>query len=185
MKKGYNLLILKALEFFIQNPYEEIHLREFSRRLKISVNSSQRFLDLFLHKGFIKEERKANLRYFKANIDNIVFRNIKITYSLDRLEEINLADKLEESKVSHAVLFGSIGEGKDDVNSDLDIVIIGINKNKVLDLIKEIEHKMHKEVNLHFFSWHEWKRTYKENKAFYLDVISKGINLIGEMPIVE
>ena len=55
MKKGYNLLVLNALGFFVENPYEEIHLREFSRRLKISVNSSQRFLGLFLNEGLIKD----------------------------------------------------------------------------------------------------------------------------------
>jgi CTP-dependent riboflavin kinase len=63
MKKGYNMLILKALEFFIENSYEEIHLREFSRRIAISPNSSQRFLNFFLKNDFIVEERKANGKF--------------------------------------------------------------------------------------------------------------------------
>ena len=56
MKKGYNLLILKALGFFIDNPYNKIYLREFSRKLKISLNSAQRFLNFFLEKNLSKKK---------------------------------------------------------------------------------------------------------------------------------
>ena len=49
MKKRYNYpLMLKALEYFVLNPYSEIYLREYARETGISINSAQRFLDYFL-----------------------------------------------------------------------------------------------------------------------------------------
>ena len=181
MKKGYNLLILKALEFFIRNPYEDIHLREFSRRLKISPNTAQRFLDLFLKEGFINQERKANLRYFKANLDNIVFRQIKITYSIKELKDSNLINHLKD-RFSSLILFGSLAKGLDDENSDIDM--IGIGDIKKINL-HDFENILKREINLHSFSIGQWKKQANGNKAFYQDVIIDGINLIGEIPIIN
>jgi len=179
MKKGYNLLILKALEFFIENPYDEIYLREFSRKLNISPNTSQRFLDLFLKEDFIKEEKRANLRYFKANLDNPVFRQIKITYSIKKIKDSGLIDYLG-GYFSSAILFGSIAKGVDDDKSDVDLVCIGPNKKLSLHTFEE---KLKREINLIVFNIGQWKKQKKENKAFYQDVIVNGINLIGEIPL--
>lgn len=179
MKNGYNPLILKSLEFFIENPYKEIHLREFSRKLKISVNSSQRFLKIFLEEGFVSERRVANLRYFKANLDSIVFRNIKITYSLRKIINSGLIDFFK-NKFNHVVLFGSVSKGLDDKKSDVDIVCVGNGKRE--DLFR-FEKRLGSEINLHVFSFFKWKEAKIKNKAFYQDVISTGINLVGEMPV--
>lgn len=175
----YNILILKALEFFIQNPNEEIHLRGFSRLVNISINSAQRFLNIFLNENLIKERRIANLRYFKANLDSIVFRNIKITYSLKKIEDSGLIDFLRRD-FSHAVLFGSVAKGLDDKKSDIDIICIG--KGSKPD-IYDFQRKFGRELNIQTFGFEKWEKTKKENKAFYQDVISTGINLIGEMPV--
>jgi predicted nucleotidyltransferase len=188
MKKRYNnnsffedILILKCLGFFFENPYEKIHLREFSRRIKVSLNTSQRFLNYFLEQGFIQESREANLRYFKANLKSLTFKHLKIAFSLKKMEDSKLIDYLSE-RFPQIVLFGSIAKGVDDVNSDIDIVCIGIKKE--LDLF-EFNKKLKREINVHFFSLAQWKKQKQENKAFYHDVILTGINLIGEMPIIE
>jgi len=181
MEDSYNLLVLKALEYFIDNPYEEVYLREFSRKLKISPNTAQRFLDLFLKQGLIKEEKKANLRYFKANLDNVVFRFIKKTYIIKKLQESGLIDHLTKN-FSNVILFGSSSKGVDDRNSDIDLVCIGKGRVQGVDVFEE---RLDKEINVHVFSLAEWKKQKKDNRAFYQDVISDGINLIGEVPIVD
>jgi len=181
-KDVYGLLVLRALEFFIENPYEEIYLREFSRKLKISPNTAQRFLDLFLKEDFINEEKKANLRIFKANLDNIVFRQIKITYSIKKIRNSGLIDFLKE-KFSSVILFGSIAKGLNEDKSDIDLVCIGKDIKKINSY--DFEKKLKKEINLHIFSRGKWKKQATENKAFYQDIIVDGINLIGEIPIID
>lgn len=176
-----DILILKCLKFFFENPYEKIHLRGFARKMKISLNTSQRFLNLFLEQNFISESREANLRYFKANFNSLSFRYLKIAFSLKELENSKLIDYLAE-KFLQVILFGSVAKGTDDANSDIDIVCIGIKKE--LDLFK-FNKKLKKEIAVHQFTISEWKKQKQENKAFYQDIISTGINLIGEMPILE
>lgn len=183
MKKGYNLLILKALSFFVENPYERIHLREFSRKLKISLNSAQRFLGLFLKENFILEERVANLRYFKTNLNSIVFRNIKLTFSLKEISATGIIENIKE-KVFNFILFGSVAEGKDDLKSDYDFLIIGKDKAGIKKIFSVFEDKFSREINLHLFTFEEWRNQAKINKAFYQEIISKGVCLIGEKPVV-
>jgi predicted nucleotidyltransferase len=176
-----DILTLKCLKFFFENPYEKIHLREFSRRMKVSLNTSQRFLNSFLEQGFLLESREANLRYFKANLNSLTFKHLKIAFSLEELEKSGLTVYLTE-KFPQVVLFGSIAKGADDINSDIDLVCIGLKKE--LDLF-EFNKKLKREINVHFFSLAQWKKQKQENKAFYQDIISTGINLIGEMPVIE
>jgi predicted nucleotidyltransferase len=182
MKKGYNLLILGALKYFIENPYNKVHLREFSRILKISPNSANRFLDLFLKEGFVIEERVANLRYFRANLKSVSFRQMKKLFCVKEIENSGLLDELKGVCFS-LVLFGSCAKGVDDKNSDIDFVIITKNENKIKTIFKKYERKFNRELSLHIFSSLRWKKEKIENKAFYQDVVSSGINLIGEIPI--
>ena len=176
-----NSLVLRCLKFFFENPYEKIHLRGFARKMKISLNTSQRFLNIFVEQKFIQESREVNLRYFKANMNSLSFKYLKIAFSLKELENSKLIDYLAE-KFPQVILFGSAAKGTDDFSSDIDLVCVGIKKE--MDLF-EFNKKLKKEINIHFFSPAQWKKQKQENKAFYQDVISTGINLIGEMPILE
>jgi predicted nucleotidyltransferase len=185
MTKKYNNLILNALSFFIENPYEEIYLRDYNRRLKISLNSSQRFLNIFLKENLIKDFKRGNLRYFKANIDSISFKQIKILFSVKFIEDSGLLEDLVKLNVNNVVLFGSVAEGKDDLKSDFDFLVISNDKDKVLQIFRKFENKINREVNIHCFNWFEWKKQAIQNKAFYQDIIIKGLNLIGEMPLVN
>lgn len=178
-------LVLEALCFFVENPYDEIYLREFSRKLSISPNSAQRFLDKFVKEGFVNEIRRGNLRYFRANLDSVTFRQIKVVFSMKQIEDSGFMEYCNELGASHCVLFGSVAKGLDDVKSDVDFVVLGPVKKKILAGIMKFEKKIEKEMQVHVFSWSEWKKQAKSNRAFYQDVITTGIPLIGNVPIVE
>lgn len=182
MKKGYNLLVFDALKYFIENPYSEIHLREFGRFLKISPNSASRFLDLFLNQGFVVEKRVANLRYFRANVDSVVFREIKKAYSVKLIEGIGLLGGLKDEVLS-VMLFGSVAKGLDDFSSDIDLAIVGENKKKIREIVQKYQKKIKRELSCHVFTSIEWKKEKVNNRAFYQDVVGCGMNLIGEILI--
>ena len=178
------LIFLKVVKFFLDNPFEEVYLRQLAKKLKLSSFAIKKYADLLIKENFIKEERKANLRYFRANIDNLFFKQLKIAFNIKLILNSGLLDFLKQNlaNVSSIVLFGSMAKGEDDKNSDVDILIIG--KEKHLDL-NEFEEKIDKEITLHIFSWSEWNKQAVENKAFYSDVISHGIPLYGELPLLK
>ncbi|MCX6741852.1 MAG: nucleotidyltransferase domain-containing protein [Candidatus Pacearchaeota archaeon] len=178
------IILLKLTSFFLENSYEEFYLRELSKKLKISVFAVKKYADYLLKEGLIQEERKGNLRYFKANLENLFFKHLKISRNINLITKSGLVEFLKEnlSNVSSIVLFGSVARGENNKESDIDINIIG--KEKTLDLEK-FEDKLNKKINLHVLSWSEWNAKVKKDSAFYFDVITQGISLYGELPIIK
>lgn len=175
------LLLLKTAKHFLDNPYEEIYLRELARKLKLSPFATKKYADVLLKEGLIIETRKANLRYFKANLANLFFKHLKISLNIKIILDSNLVAFLKEniSNVSSIVLFGSFARGENTKKSDVDIVIIG--KKKYLNLNK-FERKISGDINMHIFSWSDWRNKIKKDKPFYYEVILHGIPLFGELP---
>ncbi len=178
------LTLLKITRFFIENPYQEVYLRQLAKKLKLSPFAIKKYADLLLEDKLIKEERKANLRYFKSNINNLFFKHLKIAFNLRIILKSGLTGFLTENipNVSSIVLFGSIAKGEDDKKSDVDILVIG--KKKYINLDK-FEKTIDKRITTHMFSWSEWNNKAKKDKAFYYEVVIHGIPLYGELPLVK
>lgn len=172
------------MNYFFENPYDEFYLRELAKKLRISPYAVKKYLDLFVKEGIIKDEKKANLRYFRANTENLFFRNLKEAFSIDLILKSGFLDFLKESiaNVSSITLFGSVAKGEDDKKSDMDILVIG--KHRYINL-NNFEEKIGKEINLHILSWSEWSKKGKANDPFYFEVISHGNPLYGELPLVK
>jgi len=172
---------LKLLTFFMDNPYGEVYLREAATRINLSPFAVKKYAEMLLKEGFIVEERRANLRYFKANTGSLSLRYMRIARNLDLIRRAGLVADIVKGipNLSSIVLFGSMASGENDGGSDLDLVVIGSKKE--IDLT-ECEGKLDREVNTHVFSWAEWKRKAAEDAPFYKEVVKYGIPLYGEMP---
>ena len=175
--------LFEFARFFLENPYQEVYLRGISRKLKISTFAVKKYADDLVKKELLLEERRANLRYLKLNTSNVVVKYLKISLSLQRVRDSGIVEFILDNirNVSSIVLFGSVAKGEDGEDSDIDLVIIG--KSKTLDFVK-FEKNMGREINYHVFSWNEWNKQLTENRAFYLDVVTHGISLYGELPVV-
>lgn len=178
------MLIAKTMKYFLENPYKEVYLRELSKILKISPFAIKKYASILIKENIILEERKANLRYFKANISNIFYRQLKISFNIQKILKSNIIEYIQKSvpAVSSIVLFGSLAKGTDDEKSDIDLLIIG--KEKDIDF-KGIKKNLGRAINEHIMMWSEWKKNYENNKAFYYEIISYGIPLYGELPIIK
>jgi len=175
--------LIEIIKYFLDNPYSEVYLRELAKKIHLSPFAVKKYADILVKKAIISEEKKANLRIFKANTGSLFYKHLKIAYNIQKIEDSGLISKLRGiPNVSSLVLFGSTAKGQDDSKSDIDMVVIG--KRERINLNSE-ERKLNKEINLHVYSWSGWKREAKENAAFYYDVVGQGISLYGELPIVK
>ena len=84
--------------------------------------------------------------------------------------------------ISSILLFGSYAKGDNDEESDIDILVISLAKEKPTATLAQL---LKRDVNLISFSPAEWSQQAKTNKAFYFDVILDGIVLYGTRPVVE
>lgn len=166
----------KILEYFFNEPYLEIHLRELSRRLNLSASATKKYLDLMVKEGLLIETKYANTRNFKANTQNLVFKHLKIAHNLKFLKDLRLIDKIldKHEHIQSIMLYGSFAKGLNDKNSDIDLVIISPKKVFIED----------SKVSVVNFTLSDWKKQLKDNKSFYQEVIVYGICLFGEVPVL-
>lgn len=178
-----DIVLLKVLRHFFENTHTSVYLRELAKKTGTSPFAAKKYADFLVSKAIISDERQGNLRLMKANISNPVYKYLKISYTIHKLQDAGLPEQIlkQREKVSSIQLFGSMAKGQDDSRSDVDIVIIGTLKRISFS---QVESKLGRQVNAHFFTWSEWKKQASTNKAFYTDVISYGIPLYGGMPLI-
>jgi len=177
-------LFIKTAKYFLENPYEETYLRELAKKLKISPFATKKYASILLKENLINEERKGNLRYFKANTNNLFYKHLKISLNIKKIIDSEIIGFIQNNIVatSSIILFGSVAKGEDNEKSDIDILIIG--KDKHLNL-SDFEKKLGRTINTHIMMWNGWKKNYELNRAFYYDIIAYGIPLYGGLPLVK
>ena len=179
-----NIIQMRVLAHFIEYPTEEFYLRELGRILGMSPMTVKRSLDLLLNDGFIIREKRKNQILYQANMVKISFRFLKISHNLAMLEEKHVVDDLLDNVqgISSIVLYGSYARGENDAHSDIDILTISMAKKIDTDLISK---NIDMAVNIMNFTSTQWTRQAKDNRPFYLDIITEGIVLYGTRPVIE
>ena len=180
----FNTVSMKIMQYFFGNPYEQIHLRELSRKAKISIYSTKKIADDLVNQRILIEKRQGNQRLLQANMENQFFKQLKIAYSIKKIQDSNILQYLEEKipAISSITLYGSTAQGKDDEKSDTDLLIIG-QKTKID--ISKYEKKLNKEINLLIMKWSEWRTHAKQDKPFYREIVKDGIALLGNIPVIK
>jgi len=109
------LKFLKFTEFFLGNPYKEFYIRELAKKLKISPFATKKYADILVKEKLILEEKRANLRYLKANVKNLFYKYLKISYNVKKLLDSRFIEYLESNiaNLTSITLFGSLAKGED------------------------------------------------------------------------
>ena len=175
---------LKVLSLFLENPHTSYYLRESARILNMDPMTVKRSLDLLVEDEFLVKVEEKNRILYRTNIENPALRHLKISYNLSWLREKGMVDFIinRMKSVTSIMLFGSFAKGENDENSDVDILTISLDKDKPT---AELAKLLGRDVNLVNFTPAQWSNQAKNNRAFYLDVITDGILLYGTKPVVE
>jgi len=168
---------IKVLEYFITHPTTEIHIKELSRKSGMSPGSAKIYCDIFERDNILLLKRKGNLKLFTLNNDSFIVRELKKTYYIILLKELGI-EELSENCTSLAI-YGSFASGEFDERSDLDILIIGEEKNINKDLILELQEKLKKEIQLTAMPYYRWEKMKKEGDRFAENVLRNHILIKG------
>ena len=169
MLEKYNRYTL--LKLFLDSPTDSFRLREIARLTKISPPSVMSYLKEFEKEGLIKKQTKRDVPFYTAMRDSanfILYKKISILFELNKS---GLVDYLWDGLSPEAiVLYGSFAKGESIENSDVDLFILGKEKNVG---ISEFEKKLNKRI--HLFSKESLKEISHELKNNVLNgIIIKG-----------
>ena len=167
----------KILEYFLIYPTEKTYLKELAKKLQISPRSVKIYCDIFEKEGIIIREIKGNMHIFRTNNDNFRVKEMKRAYFLNLLAEMNI-EKIAEECASIAI-YGSYASGNYDEESDIDIIIIGDEKNVKRELVVDIMKKTDKEIQLNVIPIIKWEKLKKDNDHFVKNIIRNHVLIKG------
>lgn len=138
---------LNMLKIFFEEPNREFNVREVARILKIAPATASNKLNLFKEEGILNERKERFLKLYKSNLENELYKDLKIFYNIRKIKESKLIDNLNKFYLKPTiVLFGSATSGLDTETSDFDLLIISEKTKEFPELIKfekVINRKLH------------------------------------------
>jgi len=171
--KNQNLI----LEEFFHNTDKAYYLQELGKVLGKKVGVFQRDINKLVENGILEDYHRGNNRFFKLNKIHPLFpefKNIflKTTGVVGLLEkELTNIDGIEK-----AFIYGSIASGKEDLNSDVDLFVVGEADEMVLiNIVNDIEKRIGREINYILISEEEFERKISEKNSFILNVLNNKI----------
>ncbi|MDD5568198.1 MAG: nucleotidyltransferase domain-containing protein [Candidatus Omnitrophica bacterium] len=139
----------KLLSYFFINPDEKLYTNELLRKLKLDKRNLLRKIKELEGEGLIKSETRGNLKFYSMNKSyplyneyrSIVFKTIGIE---KRLSEI----MGQLPGVKKAYIYGSYPQGKMDVHSDIDLLVVGSHKILLLQKkLNALQKEIDREIN--------------------------------------
>jgi predicted nucleotidyltransferase len=142
----------KTAEIFFINPSKEYYLMDISRTIGLAHTSVKKSLKelikLEIIKESIKKRGKRKFPFYKANLDEEIFKRHKIVYNISSILNSGLINFIEEKlSPKSVVLFGSYQRGEDIESSDIDLFVEC--KEEQLN-IGIFEKKLKRKIQLHF-----------------------------------
>ncbi|MBI2654990.1 nucleotidyltransferase domain-containing protein [Candidatus Woesearchaeota archaeon] len=177
-KLKFTVLQMEILRFLFIKSGMAFNERGIARHLDVSPTAVSNSLEKLEKENMIsvKKDKESKRLSIGLNKDNPKVYSLKRAENLKLIDESGLAEFLSDAfPGSSIILFGSYSTGEDNVNSDIDIAIIG-SKEKELDTSKF--HKLlERPISLNFY---EDFRNIKKNLK---DNICNGIVLKGAIQL--
>lgn len=171
------------LRLFYTNPDQNYYIQEIGRILDKKPGVFQRTLYDMERKGILISEYKANARYFRANKDYPLYRELKSII----FKTIGIMGSIKEvlenaGPIAFSFLYGSFANGKENYLSDIDLIIIGSpDENNIVRDFEKLEGNLMREINYKLFTFEEFLESVRQKDAFLSGILKdQKTMLIGE-----
>lgn len=157
------------LEWFFDNPTTSIHLRELSRKLKLSMPTIIKGINKLQKNNLIIIEKTIVVTNIKANLNNKKLIQLKKVNNLEKIYTSGLIEELNKKIPKAIILFGSYAFGEDVEESDIDIAIIS---KKTVNLSEKFEKLLKRKISLHQIELNKVSKEFKT--SLYNGIVLEG-----------
>jgi predicted nucleotidyltransferase len=162
---------LQILTFLARNPDKQFYIREIAKIMNKSVGGTHKTLKSLKEMDFIKENKSGKNIYYQINQMNPSIKNFKIFMTINELTTLVNKLKYISEKI---ILFGSCSNGEDTSDSDIDLLILTNEKEKVNKKI--LNTKFNRKIQAVVVNAGDLMKIKEKDKGFYQE-INKGITL--------
>lgn len=175
--------IFKILTVFSISPGSKFKRNELKEKTKLNNVPLDSALSKLVNLDFIKKEKKIYSINFELNTIKPLLEIISKQYKSLKEIPLNiyflLVDLVSDMKLSkeEVYLFGSYSKLIYKEGSDIDIAILGENfkQNSINNLVKKLETKYNKKIEIHIFNKMEFYKNKKD--PLIKDIIRNGTKL--------
>ena len=165
----------RVLNYFFLNPHRKVYVNALQRRLNLDKRNLVKKLKELEEEGILRSERQGNLKLYFLNTAYSLYKE----YRNIILKTVGLEERLkeilnQEKGIKEAYLYGSYAGNKMDVNSDIDLLVIGVHS--ILSLQKKInklEKEVDREINVVNIDVKEYKKRLKARDPFLEGIFSR------------
>jgi len=170
-KMNITPLGLQILTFLARNPDKQFYIRELAKNMDKSVGGTHKTLKSLKDMDFIKENKSGKNIYYQMNQMNPSIKNFKIFVTINELTIlVNKLKKISEK----IILFGSCAYGEDTAESDIDLLVLTNEKDKVNKKI--LNFKFNRKIQAVVVNAGDLIKIKEKDKGFYQEV-NRGITL--------
>lgn len=167
---------VKLLNQFLLYPENEYYLRELTKKFRASPRSIQIELKNLENIELIQKRISGNQHYYSANKQHPIFNDLQNIF----IKTMGLIDVLKryfsdyKKDIHFAFVYGSLSKGNASAGSDVDVMIIGDVKSRLIsgDLAK-VAQELGREVNHAIFPLSEFCSRLKKDDHFLMTVFKE------------
>jgi len=169
-----NPALVSVLSLFLLHPEEEFYQRNIAETTGNALLQVQRALKRIERAGLVTKTRRGNMVYYKADRMHPAFEDLKRVF----LKTVALGDVLREAlapladKVKLAFIFGSLAQGRETAQSDVDLFLVGeLSLRETSKILGPVTSELGREFNPVVYPPEEFKIKARENHHFINEVI--------------
>ena len=151
----------------------ELHVREIARQSGLNDATVRQELKRLIRSGVIKDRKDGNRLYYGANAEHPLYPEIRnIVLKTSGLADV-LREALDRGAITLAFIFGSVANGTDKAQSDVDLMVLGkLSLRQLGKLLSGVVTRLGREINPHVMSPEEFARRIKTRDHFLTSVLS-------------
>lgn len=167
----------KVLALLFGQPDRKFQMSELISLIDSGVGAVHRIVKRLTNSRLVNEERIGRTKFYQANSRSPVFQEIHSlvtkTVALTIPLETALAPFMDS--ILGAFIYGSIANGKDNADSDIDIIVIGegIQYSDLLSALQPVENDILRTISVRIMTLEEWKSKVEESNPFVQRVLDQ------------
>ncbi len=187
---GYRRQVLALL---LLRPDERFHVRGIARLTGVSVGSLHRELALLAQAELLVRSKEGRQVYYQANRQSPIFNELAGIFR----KTSGLADVLRAAllpltdQIELSFIFGSVAQGKERNDSDIDLFILGeVSFAAIVEVLADLHERLGREINPVIMRMAEFsekctsdpflQRVIKETKIYIMGGADDFAKLVGD-----
>ena len=166
---------------------KDITLKIIQKRTKLSYEPVHRIIKQLVDKKLVIEKKFGKTLVYSLDFTKEKIKIAFILYANEKREKFeekygNISrplSKSEEGDIDFLAVFGSYAKGNPTKKSDVDVLGVSSNKNKLESKIKALRYETNLEFSPVLMSKTEFSKIKDENKQFWDDLVDYGIIFKG------